>query len=113
MGHLGRMALESDVIATVDFEAVPFLPGTRELAAGGAMPGGSRRNLEWAAEFVDAGTHDELDQLLIADAQTSGGLVFGVDPGETNGLLDELASSGHTAAVIGQTSAGTPGLRLR
>ncbi len=77
------------------------------------MPGGSRRNLAWALEFVDVGDHDEVHQLLLADAQTSGGLVFGVDPSETASVLAELATTGHQAALIGHARAGTPGLTLR
>lgn len=112
LGHLGRMAMESGVLVSVDFEAIPFLSGAKDLAADGIMPGGSRRNLSWGNEILDSGDHDELHELLVADAQTSGGLVFGVDPGETAGVLAELEATGHTAAVIGQTSAGAPGFRL-
>ncbi len=103
LGHLGRMAIESAVSVVVDVGAIPFLPGAVEHAARGVMPGGSRRNLEWGSEYLDAGGHDELQQLLVADAQTSGGLVFGVDPSETDRVLSELASTGHTAARIGTT----------
>jgi selenide,water dikinase len=113
LGHLGRMAVESGVTATVELDSVPFLPGARELAAEGIMPGGSRRNLAAAAELLDPGGHDEVDQLLIADAQTSGGLVFGVDPARTATVLDELAASGHTAARIGRARAGRGGFVLR
>jgi selenide, water dikinase len=113
LGHLGRMALESGVSVTVEFSSVPFLPGAVELAADGIMPGGSRRNLSWALDFTDVGGFDEGRQLLLADAQTSGGLVFGVDPTETDSVVRELVSSGHTAAVIGRAAAGTPGLLLR
>jgi selenide,water dikinase len=113
VGHLGRMALESAVAVTIEFEAIPFLPGAVDFAVDGVMPGGSRRNLTWALEFVDAGEHDEVHQLLVADAQTSGGLVFGVDPSETAGVLAELAATGHTAARIGTVTDGDPGLRLR
>ncbi len=119
LGHLGRMALESGVSVTIEFAAVPFLPGAVELAADGVMPGGSRRNLAWALEFVDVGLHDENTQLLLADAQTSGGLVFGVDPSETAGVLAELAATGHQAARIGTaraastSSTGQPGIILR
>ena len=112
LGHLGRMAIESSVRATVEFDAVPFLPGAVDLAAAGIMPGGSHRNLAWGGEHFDAGSRDELHQLLIADAQTSGGLVFGVDPTETAGVLAELAETGHTAARIGATSTGASGLTL-
>lgn len=106
LGHLGRMAIESKVVVTVAWEAIPFLDGAVDLANAGVMPGGSKRNLEWGNEILDAGNHNETDQLLIADAQTSGGLVFGVDPGETAGILSALADSGHTAALIGRTSDG-------
>jgi selenide,water dikinase len=112
LGHLGRMAMESGVRVTVDFDAVPFLPGARALADDGIMPGGSRRNLEWGTALLDAGSHDELNQLMIADAQTSGGLVFGVDPGETAEVLAKLAATGHTAALIGQTSNASAGFTL-
>ena len=56
------------------------------------MPGGSRRNLAWGAELLDAGEHDEVHQLLVADAQTSGGLIFGIDPGSTDAVLAELGA---------------------
>lgn len=112
LGHLGRMAIESGLIVDVSFDAIPFLPGAKELAADGIMPGGSQRNLLWGAELLDSGDHDQLNELLVADAQTSGGLVFGVDPGETAGVLAELEATGHTAALIGQTAEGTAGFRL-
>lgn len=113
VGHLGRMALESRVSVSVMFEAVPFLSGAVELAVGGVMPGGSRRNLAWALDFLDPGGRDEVQQLLVCDAQTSGGLVFGVDPSETAGVLAELDATGHRAAHIGHARAGTPGILLR
>lgn len=114
LGHLGRMSLESGVRSTLDFAAIPFLDGAIAHANAGIMPGGSRRNLEWGVELLDAGEHSELNQLLIADAQTSGGLVFGVDPSETAAVLAELAETGHTAAAIGSTSSGdSPGVTLR
>jgi selenide,water dikinase len=107
------MALESGVLATVEVASVPQLPGGRELAEGGAIPGGSRRNLAWSDALLDAGGHDELTRLLLADAQTSGGLVFGVPPERTADALARLADTGHTAARIGHTSAGPAGIALR
>ena len=112
LGHLGRAAIESGIDVAIDFAAVPLLPGTRELAEAGSMPGGSRRNLEWADERLDRGGHDELDVLLLADAQTSGGLVFGVDPTEVDGVLADLDSTGHVAAVIGRATAGSGRITL-
>jgi selenide,water dikinase len=112
-GHLGRMALESGVNVTVTYDAIPFLPGAVDLAREGVMPGGSRRNLAWALGFLDAGEHGEVEQLLVADAQTSGGLVFGVDPAATDDVLADLAASGHTAACIGSVTDAEPGMLLR
>ncbi len=112
LGHLGRMSLESGVRAFVEVESVPLLPGARELAADGVVPGGSRRNLAWGESLLDTGGHDEITQLLVADAQTSGGLVFGVDPDETARALSALGESGHTAANIGRTTDDPAGLTL-
>ena len=113
LGHLGRMAIESGVLVTVEFDAIPFLPGAIELANDGVMPGGSVRNLDWGHDLLEAGGHDDVHRLLVADAQTSGGLVFGVDPAVTADVLAELDATGHTAAHIGGTHAGAPGFVLR
>lgn len=113
LGHLGRMAVESQVEVSIAFEAVLFLPDALDLARGGIMPGGSRRNLAAGLAQLDAGTHDEIDQLLIADAQTSGGLVFGVDPAHTVEVLRLLSQSGHSASRIGTTARGAGRLLLR
>jgi len=75
LGHLHKMARASNVTAVVDVAAVPFLAGARDAARDGFIPGGSRRNLDWVQRHLDAGGYDELEQLLLADAQTSGGLL--------------------------------------
>ncbi len=103
IGHLGRAALESGVDVDLSVGAVPFIDGVRELAEAGFIPGGSRRNLASLAKQVDAGEIDDLTVLLLADAQTSGGLIFGVDPDHEAAVLAELAASGHIAAAIGRT----------
>jgi len=116
LGHLGRAVVESTVDATIEVGAVPLLPGTRELAESGAMPGGSRRNLDWADDLLDRGDFGDLDALLMADAQTSGGLVFGVAPDRADEALVALAATGHVAAVVGHVVArgsdGSHRLRL-
>ena len=112
LGHLGRMALESGVDASIDFAAVPFLPGAVDLARADIVPSGSRRNVEWIADRVEAGDHDQVDLVLLADAQTSGGLVFGVADERVGDVLAELSESGHTAAAIGRTSDGTGAMAI-
>ena len=76
LGHLHKMARASGVTAIVDAAAVPYLAGARESAYDGFIPGGSRRNLDWVRPHLDAGASDDVEQLLLADAQTSGGLLL-------------------------------------
>ena len=71
------------------------------MAEAGFIPGGSRRNLEWLNERLEKGDCDETEVLLLADAQTSGGLLFGVDESKAQEALNELATSGHSASIIG------------
>jgi selenide,water dikinase len=114
LGHLAKMAEASTVDAVVELSAVPFLPGVRPLAAGGVVPGGSRRNLAWVAPRLDlAAGVDELDVLLLADAQTSGGLLFGAGPEAAAAAVAELAAAGLTAAAIGTVRGGTGRLLIK
>ncbi|NYH89201.1 selenide,water dikinase [Actinopolymorpha rutila] len=113
LGHLGQMARASEVDVDLDAAAVPVLPGARDLAAEGHLPGGSARNLEWIRDRLDPGSTDELTVSLLADAQTSGGLLFGVAPEAVPEVLDRLGSTGHTCAVVGRATPGTGRLRLR
>jgi selenide,water dikinase len=76
LGHLHKMARASGVTAILDVAAVPYLAGARNSAAAGFVPGGSRRNLDWVRPHLDPGRHDDTEQLLLADAQTSGGLLL-------------------------------------
>lgn len=81
LGHLLKLARASDVTAVLHAGAVPYLEGAREALRDGFVSGGTRRNLDWVRPHLksDVG-EDEL--LLLADAQTSGGLlVAGEVPG--------------------------------
>ena len=81
LGHLYKLVRASGVSAVVDAGAVPYLDAARDSAAAGYVPGGSRRNLDWVRPHVNSAV-DELELLLLADAQTSGGLlVAGEVPG--------------------------------
>jgi selenide,water dikinase len=74
LGHLHKVCRASGVTAVVDAAAVPYLPGARESYAEGYVPGGSRRNLDWVRPHVDSSVDDD-ELVLLADAQTSGGLL--------------------------------------
>jgi selenide, water dikinase len=99
LGHLYKLARASDVSAVVDHAAVPYLDAARELAQAGYMPGGSKRNLEWVRPHTQAGTVGEDELLLLADAQTSGGLLLA---GELPGVpvIGELIPRGESALII-------------
>jgi selenide,water dikinase len=81
LGHLLKLCRASGVDAEIDAAAVPYLDAARASLAGGFVPGGSRRNLDWVRDAVDARVSDD-ELILLADAQTSGGLlVAGELPG--------------------------------
>ena len=83
LGHLYKMGRASGVGMILDRAAVPLVDGAAEALRDGFVSGGTRRNLEWVRHAVQAGPGiDEDDLLLLADAQTSGGLlVIGEVPG--------------------------------
>lgn len=76
LGHLHKLARASGVTAVVDSAAVPYVAGAREALRDGYVPGGSRRNLDWVRPHAGLGAVDEDTALLLADAQTSGGLLL-------------------------------------
>jgi selenide,water dikinase len=99
LGHLFKLARASGVTAVIDHAAVPLIEGTRTAAQAGHMPGGSRRNLDWVLPHTDTGGVGEEDLLLLADAQTSGGLlVAGELPGAP--VIGELVSASDSVLVI-------------
>jgi selenide,water dikinase len=78
LGHLYKLARASNLTAVIDSGAVPYLDGAREALEAGYVSGGTRRNLEWVHPHVAWGgrtASDERERLLLADAQTSGGLL--------------------------------------
>ena len=103
LGHLHEMVEASGVGARLSVRAVPVLDGAPALAAGGAIAGGTARNLEWLADKVRwAPAIDETARILLADAQTSGGLLIAVAPERAETLERALRSRGvATAARVG------------
>jgi selenide,water dikinase len=107
------MAEASHVDAELSAGAVPVLPGVPALVAAGLVPGGTRRNLAWAGERLDADGVDDAAILVLADAQTSGGLLFGAEPDRADEATAALRASGHAAAVVGRVVAGSGVIRVR
>ncbi len=98
LGHLYKLARASGVTAVIDAAAVPYVDGARQSLADGFVPGGSRRNLDWVRPHLDSDVgEDEL--LLLADAQTSGGLlVAGELPGHP--VIGELVPPGESVLRV-------------
>ena len=98
LGHLMKMMRASGTSAVLDAAAVPYVEGARDSLGRGHVPGGSRRNLDWVRPHLDAHTDDD-ELLLLADAQTSGGLlVVGELPGHP--VVGEVVAAREHAVVV-------------
>jgi selenide,water dikinase len=113
LGHLHEMASGSGLSAEVRLSQVPIIEAARALVVEGVVPGGSKRNLSYIGKYVDwMGGFSEADQLLLADAQTSGGLLMAVPQEKLDSLMRKLAEREGilAAAVIGELTGGKKGL---
>jgi selenide,water dikinase len=116
LGHLRSLAAASAVSATVWSELVPVLAAARDYVAAGIAPGGTHSNRRFLADWV---AYDpditEDDQLVLCDAQTSGGLLAAVPGDRARSVVRELRDMGATStSLIGSIEVGTPGrIRVR
>ena len=105
LGHLLEMCDASSVSAEVSFSDVHFFDRVSSLAKGGTVPGGTKKNLK----FVEGHIHNKIDiekfQLyMLADAQTSGGLLVTIDSTQSDSLINELRENGISAHDIGRVT---------
>jgi selenide,water dikinase len=115
-GHALELARGARAQVLIDWASVPLLPGVRELAAQGLVTGASGRN--WAAYGSDVqlpAGFSEVDQALLTDPQTSGGLLVTCDPAAVADVMAVFRRHGFEAAApIGEVlAAGPEGARLR
>lgn len=101
LGHLSEIVRASGVSATVRVDAVPVIEGVASLADAGMIPGGSRRNLAAVAPLLDAGSATETEQIVLADAQTSGGLLVAIDTALGSAFEQALDDAGAQGWRIG------------
>ena len=112
LGHLREM-LSPTLDALVRLPSVPMLAGALDLAKEGHMPGGSRRNLASLQEILDmAGDITETEQLLLSDAQTSGGLLFALPEADATKHVERCEAAGIPAAIVGEFRAGKGKIRV-
>lgn len=107
MGHLRTMLSASGVGAKIDASAPELLPGVLDLARAGIVPDGTRRNHAFLAGWVDWGALEEPEQMVLADAQTSGGLLIAARDGDR--LARALDGHGIAWREIGVTVEGAAG----
>ena len=114
LGHGWEMAEGSGVAFRIAAARVPVLdPAVRDLAAQGIVPGGSKANLAWVRPNLTLGALvDEAQALVLADAQTNGGLLAAVDPARAAAVLSRLADAGVAAVEIGEVAPGPPRLEV-
>ena len=106
LGHLKEMCENSDVSSKINFQDLLFLDGAKELAMSGVMPGGTKRNLKSVEKVVSFNDHlSKIEQLLSADAQTSGGLLVSMPLEDARSYVKKV--NGQTA-IIGQITEKKP-----
>jgi len=101
LGHLSEMCEASSVSAKIDYHALPFLPSVKELAENGIVPGGTKRNLKFIEDKVQfGGLLTDIDKLLLADAQTSGGLLISLPAEKAEKYISKFNELSELKAVV-------------
>ena len=90
LGHLKEMSQSSKCNVELWFDKIPFLNEVKNLATAGIVPGGTFNNLDFVQTFVDFTNHPRIHQLMLSDAQTSGGLLVSMEKKEAESFLKEL-----------------------
>jgi selenide,water dikinase len=103
LGHLLEMCKGSNVSVTLEFNEIPLIQGVYELAQKGFIPGGTKRNLDYVSSQVNFSKNiSQEQQYLLADAQTSGGLLISVAKEKAEDLQKTLTENNTlSSAVVG------------
>lgn len=110
LGHTREIAEGSKVGITIHNKDVPLLSQARELAEQNVIPGGTKKNHQWLDDCIDYQEGiSEIDQLILCDAVTSGGLLISVPEAEAADLQQKLKDSEIPSAIIGEVTSEKPG----
>ena len=104
LGHAAEMARGSEATLVIEASSVPLVSGALELARGGTLTRAHRSNLDHLAEEIDVRSGDEVLVKLLADAQTSGGLLIAVNEQKVSDLLAKIDGGPCEAKIIGQVA---------
>ncbi|MCD6576772.1 MAG: hypothetical protein J7K66_02005, partial [Anaerolineaceae bacterium] len=103
LGHLLGMVRGSHVSTIIMADSVPYLENAYALAASGIVPGGTKNNQNYTNPFTDyARNISTTSQLLLNDAQTSGGLLVSLDDKNADAFIDLMEKKGISVAMIGE-----------
>ena len=109
VGHAREMALGSGCACEIELANVPVWPKVVEYAEAMVRPGRTADVVAFLDPFLDWGPADFTWKGILADPQTSGGLMMAVAPEKADALLAALAARGEEAAVVGRMAAGEAG----
>jgi selenide,water dikinase len=114
LGHSLEVARGSGATIVIQADAVPLLNQAEALVQAGFVTGASGRNWASYGEGIDLpGDFPDWRRQLLADPQTSGGLLVAVAPERANALLATIREAGYPrAAIIGSVEAGPPRVRV-
>jgi selenide,water dikinase len=113
LGHLLEVCKGSSASATVEWSRIPLLPNVRALVEVGYKTGASGRNWSGYGTRVDLGRYGDVEQALLTDPQTSGGLLVTCAPSAADDVLQIFRAEGfQQACIIGEMGSGEPGVRV-
>jgi selenide, water dikinase len=113
LGHLLEVCKGSSVSAIVEWNRIPLLPNVRELVRAGYKTGASGRNWSGYGLRVDLGRYGELEQAVLTDPQTSGGLLVTCAASAVADVLDIFRAEGFgQACIIGEMRSGEPAVSV-
>ncbi len=101
LGHLLEICESSNISAEIDYSRVPVLPNTRKYMEMGCIPGGTKNNFKNYGDKIDEMTKEQ--QILLCDAQTSGGLLAVVKRKEVDKFKEIVNNAGYELESLGKT----------
>lgn len=113
IGHSCEMIIGSGMSLNIDFASLRILKGAMNYIEEGAVPGGTRKNIEFRSSFVE--NFDSIPdpiKYILFDPQTSGGLLFTIDRDNCQKILDEMNSSGIPAYIVGEIAKGKESINV-
>ncbi len=116
LGHLLEVCQGSDLKAEISLSKIPILPEAQALASQGIFPGAAQRNWDGYQSQIQLTLSDKAkwETLLLADPQTSGGLLLAVAPDSVSTILEQLLAQGYSfSTVIGECVQGEPGIEVK